>query len=213
MRVPFLLTMLLMLGLMLGAGRIAKKEFGWRIFKMCGTKVEMLRVYETIYSLSAWLKLDCALTMLVLVFGVIYLLPRYEETGELILLLLAVALSLSWLLGAIVSKRFGWRHFWWRWVGLAVLQPGFLVFKIPEIFTYELCRKAHINCTDLQLDTDLQRYEQACAGAVCAWCMVYGTERGPRATCTQGMHASRTGHAGALRPHTVHAGVGATRPP
>ena len=29
----------------------------------CGTKIEMLRVYETIYSLSAWLKLDCALTM------------------------------------------------------------------------------------------------------------------------------------------------------
>ena len=32
----------------------------------CGTKIEMLRVYETIYSLSAWLKLDCALTMVTL---------------------------------------------------------------------------------------------------------------------------------------------------
>ena len=160
MRVPFLLAMLLMLCAMLCAGRIAKKEFGWRIFKMCGTKIEMLRVYEIIYSLSAVLKLDCALTMLVLVFGVIYLLPRYEETGEFVLLILATALSLSWLLGAIVSKRLGWRHFWWRWAGLALLQPGFLVFKIPEIFAYELCRKAHINCTDLQLDTDLERYEQ-----------------------------------------------------
>ena len=36
-RVPFLVAMLLLLGAMLGAGRIAKKEFGWRIFKMCGT--------------------------------------------------------------------------------------------------------------------------------------------------------------------------------
>ena len=53
MRVPFLLAMLLMLCAMLCAGRIAKKEFGWRIFKMCGTKIEMLRVYEIIYSLSA----------------------------------------------------------------------------------------------------------------------------------------------------------------
>ena len=111
-----------------------------------------------------------------------------------------MALSLSWLLGAIVSKRFGWRHYWWRWValpllaalplplplplppyphtpnphtpippnplaiirwvGVALLQPGYLVFKIPEIFAYELCRKAYINCTDLQYDTDIQRYEQ-----------------------------------------------------
>ena len=36
-RVPFLIVMLLLLGAMLCAGRIAKKEFGWRIFKMCGT--------------------------------------------------------------------------------------------------------------------------------------------------------------------------------
>ena len=36
-RVPFLVAMLLLLGAMLCAGRIAKKEFGWRIFKMCGT--------------------------------------------------------------------------------------------------------------------------------------------------------------------------------
>eukprot|EP00964_Phaeocystis_antarctica_P160279 scaffold131759_cov18-Phaeocystis_antarctica.AAC.1 len=35
-RVPFLVSMLLLLCAMLCAGRIAKKEFGWRIFKMCG---------------------------------------------------------------------------------------------------------------------------------------------------------------------------------
>ena len=56
-----------------------------------------------------------------LVFGIIYLLPRYDEAWELLLLLLAVGLSLSWLLGAIVSKRFGWRHYWWRWVALTLI--------------------------------------------------------------------------------------------
>ena len=38
-RLPFLLTMLVVLGAMLGAGVSGKKEFGWRIFRMCGTKV------------------------------------------------------------------------------------------------------------------------------------------------------------------------------
>ena len=125
------------------------------------TQVEMLRVYETLYSLSACLKLDCALTMLVLVFGIIYLLPRYVDPRELLLLLLAVSLSTAWLIGALLSTRLGWRHYWWGCVLLALLQPGYLLFKIPEIFAYEMCRKQYINCTDLQYDTDTHRYEQA----------------------------------------------------
>lgn len=38
-RVPFLVCMLLLLAAMLCAGVTGKKEFGWRIFKLCGTKV------------------------------------------------------------------------------------------------------------------------------------------------------------------------------
>ena len=68
---------------------------------------------------------------LVLVFGIIYLLPRYKEAWELLLLVLAVALSLSWLLGAIVSKRFGWRHYWWRWVAPTLLAALPLPLPLP----------------------------------------------------------------------------------
>ena len=54
-------------------------------------------------------------------------------------------------------------------MGVALLQPGYLVFKIPEIFAYELCRKAYINCTDLQYDTDIHRYEQVRGAIHLAW--------------------------------------------
>ena len=63
--------------------------------------------------------------MLVLVFGWIYLLPRYTEAWELTLLILAVVLSMVWLAGCFFASQFRWRHYWWRWFWVALLQPGF----------------------------------------------------------------------------------------
>ena len=54
-------------------------------------------------------------------------------------------------------------------MGVALLQPGYLVFKIPEIFAYELCRKAYINCTDLQYETEINRYEDVRGAMYLSW--------------------------------------------
>ena len=82
------------------------------------------------------------------------------------------------------------------------MQPGYLVFKIPEIFAYELCRKAYINCTDLQYETEINRYEDVRGGyvptmALLTMCNIHRGGLLTMATLTMCRHtAVRAGYGG-----------------
>ena len=160
LRVPFLLLLLTLLAAMVYWGKEAHKEFGWRIFKMCGTKIALKRMYETEFYLSAWVKLDCALTLQMLIAGSTYLLSSYSDSaGELTMTIFSTFLSLGWLLGTFVAMHFRWNHYWWKGAVFAFLQPAYFMFKIPEIFAYELCRKGKIDCSDLSMNTNEDRWK------------------------------------------------------
>ena len=42
-------------------GSVARVDFGWRIFKLCGTDLELKLMYEALWKLRAWYKLDVVL--------------------------------------------------------------------------------------------------------------------------------------------------------
>ena len=36
-----------------------------------------------------------------------------------------LASQMVWLAGCFFASQFRWRHYWWRWFWVALLQPGF----------------------------------------------------------------------------------------
>ena len=161
LRVPFLVLLVTLLAAMVYWGKEARMEFGWRIFKMCqGSSLVQKQMFETLFTLRAWVQLDCALTLQMLIAGSTYLLSSYSDnTGEITMTIFSVFLSLGWLVGAFVAMHFKWKHYWWKGAFVAFLQPAYFMFKIPEIFTYEMCRRGKIDCSDLTMNTDQDRWK------------------------------------------------------
>ena len=62
LRSIFLLVQLLCFAGMVHFGRRASRDFGWRVFKLCGNDFERRRC-DTLYAVSAYAKMDLTLTI------------------------------------------------------------------------------------------------------------------------------------------------------
>ena len=63
LRSIFLLVQLLCFAGMVHFGRRASRDFGWRVFKLCGNDFERKKMYDTLYAVSAYAKMDLTLTI------------------------------------------------------------------------------------------------------------------------------------------------------
>lgn len=76
-------------------GYQAYNDFGWRIFKLFGTDLQMRMIYERVLWFSAVLKLDTLLALLSLAAGIAFFF-RHLTAAELPVMLVAILLNLIW---------------------------------------------------------------------------------------------------------------------
>ncbi len=104
-------------------GYLSYNDFGWRIFKLFGTDLQMRRLYERFLWFKAVLKLDAILAGLNVGAGVAFFF-RYLTRGEMPLMLTAIAFNLIWDAACFIAVKFERRTLAGLLLPCGLLLPG-----------------------------------------------------------------------------------------
>ena len=141
LRLSFVIALTCIAAMITLHGGRARVDFGWRIFKLCGTSTELKRLYTFLFELNAWYQLDACLTMQQVTALSFYFFYRLALPHEIVLAVLGILATCSWIVGAALAIEREWTSWWYRAGLVGLIQPAFLVFLTSRVFVHEQCRR------------------------------------------------------------------------
>jgi len=112
--------------------RKVHRSFGWQIYSCIGANLLLKRVYKTYLIYNSLLKLDCFLTVLLVMLSAFFL---YRESVEFALNILILVLSLIWLMVGMQCCKKESKSLLFFFLILSQFQPIFIAWKLFSIGT------------------------------------------------------------------------------
>ena len=90
---------------------------------------ELERLYTFLFELNAWYQLDACLTMQQVTALSFYFFYRLALPHEIVLAVLGILATCSWIVGAALAIEREWTSWWYRAGLVGLIQPAFLPRK------------------------------------------------------------------------------------